>query len=305
MSGVVEQLLAEVRSLRSELTTLADRVAAHVTDELREQLEAILATAVPDSGELPPAPRPVALKGVEYVGPVAREPAAIEPAIKQPAERAPVADDRAALGLDSALAHLEQVSGWVGTGDLRRAIGSPRAGVWARIGTALRADLRVDHRGNMPCLEYRWRKVTEEPADEAPAPRTIASMRDAALAALVGDPGRDWSSGELRQHIGCPEGRWPLVARAMRSDTRIAVVHSSRGPVYQAATGRPDGNAALARRMAELLAASGREMLAGELRVALGLKSETRWRCVLEHLVDHPQVKAAGNRGGRRYRWAS
>lgn len=144
--------------------------------------------------------------------------------------------------------------------------------------------------------------------------RRTATIVKEAIEVLRRDPTRTFATGELRAAVACPEPRWPNVARELgrQPGVRTIELDDGRGRGYtvreqlaavpQEQHGEP-GVREQARQVAALLEATGETMIAGDIREAIGIASEARWRRVTEVLDEWPQVKVAGNRGGRRYRW--
>lgn len=289
---------------------VADRVAQVVADraadEVREQVEAILATAVSDDG-------PRAATATDTTTATA-PPTAIGP------ERPIVANS---IYLARALDHLEDVVGKpVTSGDLRRAVGSPHASEWTRVSAALHGHARVEVVGREPRHSYRMlpdgeRKAQqegdelEEKRERGGRPRSVDQLRNEAVAVLLRNPERAYTSAELRAAVHCPEPRWAVVARAVSQRQEVRVGRSDRGSMYQAAQTPtpalpvdPQGPAERARQVAALLEANGGWMRAMEIREALEITSRGKWGETIEALADIDGVKVQGNRFSRRYRWA-
>lgn len=158
MSGLLEQLLEEVRALRGDVESLrngitgtamhgielahgalpeavvqrlVDEVAARCADEVREQVEAILATAEPDE-------RPERATRVPSVSPApAPASAKTTPATQtSPAKRAPRQDLAALLARTIDTLERDPARAWK-SAELRAAIKLHNGSTWARIATRL------------------------------------------------------------------------------------------------------------------------------------------------------------------------
>lgn len=278
MSGLLEQVVEQVRQELEQLRTVRQQLAA-IADALLPRAEAMLGRAARltlDADAVAAIARAVAEASAEEVR--------------------------------------EQVEAILATGEpddsagFRRSAGSEKPEKRNRPPAPAPVDVADAEEDEAPAPTPATLAAPADEDEQCSKGRKLSSIVKEAVGVLVRHPDRAYSSADLRAAVKCPEPRWPSVARDVSASSLVRYVKTDRGSTYQAAEGAPrqteaSGAREKARQVAALLEASGEQLKASDILEACEIRSEKVWRQVVAFLADYPQVRMAGERGGRRYRW--